>query len=325
MWNDWLKAPTYLWVESLVSSMSETTWKNEVTVEVKDEPISGSWAAKAQFCKAARCYAVEKGLYVKDVTREMIEATALGIRGYAELYASTPAAFPQPGGDGSASRNTSSSKPPGTAPAPAPTAKGKAGKRKEQVTSPDLQAVVSGGQAKATEENDADTQPEQKKPKKGGAGGNVTSKKERELKEFLALEAHSDNCMTAIAADMSANPASWGWAKEFVQQYKSLRTEILQLYADTKFFKEAKVAALSAKETSRLRKAYGLDYHSKLCEFCLQLGPKISSMGECTSKIRQMADAQATAVASVAGTPSKPSKASTRKPTRLASQASLSA
>ena len=79
------QAPTYLWVESLVSSMSETTWKNEVTVEVKDEPISGSWAAKAQFCKAARCYAVEKGLYVKDVTREMIEATALGIRGYAEL------------------------------------------------------------------------------------------------------------------------------------------------------------------------------------------------------------------------------------------------
>ena len=129
MWNDWLKAPTYLWVESLVSSMSETTWKNEVTVEVKDEPISGSWAAKAQFCKAARCYAVEKGLYVKDVTREMIEATALGIRGYAELYASTPAAFPQPGGDGSASKNTSGPKPPGTAPAPAPTAKGKAGKR----------------------------------------------------------------------------------------------------------------------------------------------------------------------------------------------------
>ena len=141
MWNDWLKAPTYLWVESLVSSMSETTWKNEVTVEVKDEPISGSWAEKAQFCKAARCYAVEKGLYAKDVAREMIAATALDIRGYAELYASTPAAFPQPGGDGSASKN-SGPKPPGAAPAPAPTAKGKAGKRKEQVTSPDLEAAA---------------------------------------------------------------------------------------------------------------------------------------------------------------------------------------
>ncbi|CAE7032303.1 unnamed protein product [Symbiodinium sp. CCMP2592] len=236
MFNDWLKAPTYLWVESLVSSMSETTWKNEVTVEVQDEPIVGSWAYKAQFCKAARCYAVEKGLYAKDVTREMIEATDLGVRGYAELYASTPAALPQPGGDGSASKTAP--KPggpiPTPSPAPAPKAKGKPGKT-EKAT---LEAMVGQGKV---EGNDETGQPETKKPRKGGAGGNVTSKKERELKEFLALEAQSDNCMTAIAADMSANPAAWSWAKDFVQQYKSLRTEIVQLYADTEFFKEAKI------------------------------------------------------------------------------------
>ena len=143
------------------------------------------------------------------------------------------------------------------------------------------------------------------------------------MKEFLALEAESDNVMSKIAASMTADPPAWTWAKDFAQQYRSLRTEILAMYADIEFFGQMKIAALSAKETSRLKKIYGLDYHSKLCEFCLQLGPKIVLMSECTSKIRSMSDAQASATS---GTPSKASSKGSKKkgPKRLASAASLS-
>ena len=328
MFNDWLKADTFLWVESLVSSASETAWMNEVTVE-SESPLSGSWAEKAEFCKAARVYAVEQKIQVKDVTTSMLEKSTLGIRGYAKLYESTPAAFPQPGGDGSASKQTSPEKP---APAPA-AAKAKAKGKAKAVKSGDGAGVPMGEnpmglgflamqEALAAPEADGPDEPSAtaKKPKKGA--GNPTGKKEREVKEFLALEAESE-VMSKIAASMAADPPAWTWAKDFAQQYRSLRTEILAMYADVEFFGQMKIAALSAKETSRLKKHYGLDYHSKLCEFCLQLGPKIVLMSECTSKIRSMSDAQASAIS---GTPSKASSKGSKKkgPKRSASAASLS-
>ena len=334
MFNDWLKADTFLWVESLVSSASETAWMNEVTVE-SESPLSGSWAEKAEFCKAARVYAVEQKIQVKDVTTSMLGNSTLGIRGYAKLYESTPAAYPQPGGDGSASKQISPEKPPAAAPA---VAKAKA-KGKAKAMKPGNGAEVPKGQnplgvgfsamqeALAASGDDGANNPDEgaaastKKPKKGG--GNPTGKKEREVKEFLALEAESDNVMSKIAASMTADPPAWTWAKDFAQQYRSLRTEILAMYADIEFFGQMKIAALSAKETSRLKKIYGLDYHSKLCEFCLQLGPKIVMMSECTSKIRSMSDAQATAIS---GTPSQASSQGSKKkgPKRSASAASLS-
>ncbi|CAE7761137.1 unnamed protein product [Symbiodinium sp. CCMP2456] len=315
-------ADTFLWVESLVSSSSETAWVNEVTVE-QDSPIAGSWSEKAEFCRAARVFAVEQKIQVKDVTTAMLDKTALGIRGYAKLYDSTPAAFPQPGGDGSAGKQTSPEKP---APAPG-AAKAKAkGKAKASKGTDDPMGLTDAGKAAtaATDEQDGanpgDDQPASKKPKKGG--GNPTGKKEREVKDFLALEAESDNVMSKIAASMGADPSAWTWAKDFAQQYRTLRTEIVAMYADVEFFSQAKVAALSAKETAKLKKMYGMDYHSKLCQFCLQLGPKISSMSEVTSKIKSMSDAMAVVAA---GTPSKStsSKTSKKGPKRQASTASL--
>ncbi|CAE7293625.1 unnamed protein product [Symbiodinium sp. CCMP2592] len=306
MYNDWLKADTYLWVESLVSTASETAWMNEVTVE-SENPLSGSWSEKAEFCKAVRVYAVEYQCAPKDVTLEMLQQTTLGVKGFAKLYESTPAAFPQPGGDGSASNNkqTAANPPAPAAPKAKPAAKGKAKAMKtgDGAQGPDGENPLLGSGGDGDEGQGAS-----KRPKKGA--GNPTGKKEREVKEFLALEAESDNVMSKIASSMSANPAVWSWAKDFVQQYRSLRTEILAMYADVEFFGQMKIAALSAKETSRLKKIYGLDYHSKLCEFCLQMGPKIAMMSECTSKIRSMSDAQAEAAA---GTPSKASTKSKKK------------
>ena len=190
----------------------------------------------------------------------MLEKSTLGIRGYAKLYESTLAAFPQPGGDGSASKQTSPEKP---APAPA-AAKAKAKGKAKAVKSGDGAGVPMGEnpmglgflamqEALAAPEADGPDEPAAtaKKPKKGA--GNPTGKKEREVKEFLALEAESDNVMSKIAASMAADPPAW---------YRSLRTEILAMYADIEFFGQMKIAALSAKETSRLKKHYGLDYHS---------------------------------------------------------------
>ena len=79
----------------------------------------------------------------------------------------------------------------------------------------------------------------------------------------------------------------------------------LKLYADQPFFNAAKVAALSHKQTQKLRKDYGEDYVAKLCEFCTALGPKIVLMAE-----EQMANAKRSAVETLqrqrSGIPAKP-------------------
>ncbi|CAE7223622.1 unnamed protein product, partial [Symbiodinium sp. KB8] len=284
MYNDWLKADTFLWVESLVATSSETAWVNEVTVE-HENPIAGSWTEKAEFCKAARVYAVEQKIQVKDVTTAMLEKTALGIRGYAKLYESTPAAFPQPGGDGSAGKQTSPEKPPAPA---AATAKAKAkGKAKASKAAGEPTVVIDAATAGMTapEEldgaNPGDDQPASKKPKK--SGGNPTGKKEREVKDFLAPEAESDNMMSKIAASMGADPSAWTWAKDFVQQYRTLRAEILAMYADIEFFSQAKVAALSTKETAKLKKMYGLEYANCFFFKDLEKGPEKTGLDDIAS------------------------------------------
>ena len=270
-------------------------------------------------------YAVEQKIQVKDVTTSMLENSTLGIRGYAKLYESTPAAYPQPGGDGSASKQIFPEKPPAAAPA---VAKAKA-KGKAKAMKPGNGAEVPKGQnpmgvgfsamqeALAASGDDGANNPDEgavastKKPKKGG--GNPTGKKEREVKEFLALEAESDNVMSKIAASMAADPPAWTWAKDFAQQYRSLRTEILAMYADIEFFGQMKIAALSAKETSRLKKSTGWIIIQSCASFVCSWA----------SKIRSMSDAQATAIS---GTPSKASSKGSEKkgPKRSASAASLS-
>ncbi|CAE7505717.1 unnamed protein product [Symbiodinium sp. CCMP2592] len=311
-WNSWLKADTYLWVESLVATSSQTEWINRVTIQATDN-VASSWSETLDYCKAVRAFSCEKDVAIKDITKDMLEQHELGLKGLAKLYETLPNAKPQPGrGDG-----TCNAKLPHPAAAPAPSAakakaKGKAKSAAGEGGDDPMGSAPNGGLP--PDDVDEEKNPAKKAKKSAQASG--TAKKERELKEYLAMEAQSDNSMTAVTADMSKDPAAWSWAKDFVHTYKLLRTEIVQLYADNEFFKEAKVAALSTKETSRLRKTYGIDYHSKLCEWCCQLGPKIQGMYECTTKIRQMADAHANAMI-------PPSVKAPRKPKRSASQASL--
>ena len=292
-----------------------------MTVQAQDN-VDSSWANRLEYCKAVRVFAAESKVAIKDVTKDMLEGHELGIKGLAGLYESTPSARPQPGGDGTCTAATPQIG--GAAPV---AAKAKARGKKaagptEAASAPaahgddPTQGINADGSTEAAEENNKN-----KKSKKTAASKTSTiTKKERELKEFLAMEAQSDQTMNEVTASMGKDPGSWSWAQDFIKGYAAFRKDILELYADNEFFRQAKVAALSSKETQRLKKELKDDYLTMLCEFTCKLGPKIQGMYECTVKIRQMAAAQASAVAS----PKPSSKGSSRKPKRSASQASLS-
>ena len=74
LFNDWLGAETFLWVETLVSQVSESTWKSIVTVQTR-QTIPGSWAAKLEFSKAARAYSAETGTALGNVDEALLKGT----------------------------------------------------------------------------------------------------------------------------------------------------------------------------------------------------------------------------------------------------------
>ena len=282
-WNDWLQADTYLWVEQLVRTSSEAAWINTVTVQ-STETVPGSWASKLEYSKAARAYAAENNVGVNAVTPELLAKHPLGVRGWSESFEGNPRAQPRPGGDGS-------------------NCKAPAAKKASDVQNKEPPAAQSSMPGAKRDNFEAFYMPDgsnkdsgdEPKPKKHKKGENSTGKKEREVKELLAAEQQSDNTMTIISADMLRDPTWWQWAKDAVSTYKDHRKEVLKLYADNPFFSSAKVAALSPKQTQRLRRDHKDDYLARLCEFCSNLGPKITLMAEASFQIEQMAAAKRSA------------------------------
>ena len=259
---------------------SEAAWVSTVTVSSQDA-VPGSFAEKVEFSKAARVYAAETGTALAAVTMGMLNKTNLGMKGYAGNEAK-----PKVGGDGTCTKpparkgcsQASPSKPNGESTMVQPP--GQPGKR-------DFDRFYMDAPKDVKDPNDKIV----KKPRKGG-GENSMGRKEKEVKELLAQEQASDIAMTAVAAGMTRDPAWWAWARESVNSYKAHRVQVVALYADEPFFTAVKVAALSPKETIKLRKDYKQDYIAKLCEFCTVLGPKILLMAEASFQIQQMADAK---------------------------------
>ena len=272
---------------------------NTVTVESR-EAVQGSWTQKVQECKAIRAFAAIKQKKPNDVTLVQIEKTDLGVKGYAELYDRCPSAAPKPGGDGSAAKpgGKKRSAPAGEEPKPADAAPGNPG-------------------------ND--------KPGKAAKRDNTASVKEKEVRELLALEQSSDNTMTSIATSMAQEPQWWLWARDAVNLYKQERTEVLKIYVDKPWFQDFKVAALSPKETQKVKKALGEDYVGKLVEYITVLGPKIQSMAQAAFQVEHMARAKRTTAESLNQRSAPKSKASKAKakgkakggPARRASSKSL--
>ena len=267
---------------------SEAAWVSTVTVSSQDS-VPGSFAEKVEFSKAARVYAAETGTSLGAVTMSMLQKTNLGLKGYAGKFDTTPEAKPRPGGDGTCA------KPPARKPnSPTPEPQGQA----SQVAKPptenpgkrDFDSFYQDNSGKNSAKDPKD--PDEKIVKKNRKGENSVGRKEKEVKELLAQEQASDNAMTVVAAGMTRDPQWWAWARESVNSYKAHRTQVVALYADQPFFTAAKVAALSPKETMKLRKDYKDDYLAKLCEFCTVLGPKILLMAEASFQIQQMADAK---------------------------------
>lgn len=271
-------------MEHLISTSNLQEWRSTVSVECT-ETIPGSWAEKVEISKAMRCYAVETGARLVDVSEDDVRNSELGVAGYAALFEKTPAALPKAGGDGSAA---------------------KGGKKRN---TPEESGVVGGP---GGEEPPAEEAGNNKSKKTRSSGGNLAGKKEKEVKELLAQEQSSDNTMSTITIQMGKGDAtSWAWASGFVKNY----------YADNPFFQAMKVAVLSAKELQKV-KDYKDQYLPKLCDFVSILGPKILAMAEASSQISLMSAAKANA--SLAGQPAKSAKAKGQsKIKRAASAASI--
>ena len=255
-------------------------WRNTVTIEAR-ETIPGSWAERVEQSKAIRAFAAANNKKIQDVGLDMVQKTDMGIKGYAALYAQLPQAAPKTGGDG-----TNSKPPP-----PAPQGnKRRAGGNAAQEVSAAL------GQADDQNQDGLDNKnpdgQETNNPKKRKTKDQMGPKKEREVRELLAMEQSSDNCMALVATAMQKDPAWWSWATAAVQSYRDCRQEVLKGYCDEPFFQSLKVAALSPKETQKLKKQYAEDYVTKLVQFTTSLGPKIQEMSEAAYQIESMASAK---------------------------------
>ncbi|CAE7311876.1 unnamed protein product, partial [Symbiodinium sp. CCMP2592] len=242
LYNDWLDAMTYFWVETLISSSNEQQWTN--TVSEKD-----------------------------------VAETTLGIKGYAELYKTmspeAQANFPRKDGSNNAAF-TKTGKDAVEA--------GRANKRTKQA------AEEADGNGSPGPDG-SDTPNPKTKTKKDQTG----PKKEKEVKEFLAMEQSSDVAIGRVMHEKAKNPDGWTWASDLLASYKNFRTEVLKLYCDNPDFQSLKVAALSPKESAKIKKEHGDGYVGKLVEFVTVLGPPITKMAEAAFQIEQMASAKLSA------------------------------
>ena len=241
------------------------------------QTIPGSWAAKLEFSKAVRAYSAETGTSIGNVDKALLAGTELGIQGWAEKF-STLGLDPRAksGGDGS-NQHTNAGKRPRAKAAPAPA----------QTSGADVNPPAQEGAGGTPGEEGQPT-----KRAKNSKGENLVTKKEKEMKELLAQEQASDIEMTRIAANISRDPTWWGWAAEVVAEYKRHRATVLKMYSDNPFFMACKVAALSPKESSKLRKENKDNYLPQLCDFCTSLGPPISRMTEASFQLKDMAAAK---------------------------------
>ena len=164
------------------------------------------------FSKAARAYSSETGTPIGNVDESMLEATDLGVAGWAHKFeALGDMVKSKPGSDGC------------NKPIP---------KRAAQKRAVEPQQQAAAGHegspgAQATGEGNGEGPANPKKAKTKG-GVNLTNKKEKEMKELLAQEQASDIEMTKIAMDMSKRPQWWSWATEVVAGYKRHRSNVLR-------------------------------------------------------------------------------------------------
>ncbi|CAE7826908.1 unnamed protein product [Symbiodinium necroappetens] len=272
-YNDWLGAETYFWVETLISSCNLQEWTNTVTVETTDT-VSGSMAAKVTACKAMRAYAVHHNKQLQEVTEEAVASSSLGLKGWAELYDGMPQeahkSFPKSDGSNNqpfeATGNTAVQKAKRAKVAVDPAGAGDA-------VPPSTEDDKAGGKTKVKKDQTA-------------------SKKEKEIKEFLAMEQSSDVTMSRVMGEIGRNAAGWSWATDLIGTYKQHRTQVLKLYCDNTEFQSLKIAALSPKESQKLKKEFGDSYVSKLVEFVTVLGPAIEQMSRCALQVQEMATAK---------------------------------
>ncbi|CAE7556638.1 unnamed protein product [Symbiodinium microadriaticum] len=266
---------TYFWVETLICSTNEQQWTNTVTIEAT-EAVPNSLAEKVIVCKAMRAYAHSMKRPLGSVTEQEVAETKLGIKGYAELYATVAEHIGTPKMDGS-------NNPPFPSTGNSAVTEGKTKKNKRAKQQEDDQQPAGDD-----DKENSNPDPTPKKPRKDQTG----PRKEKEVKELLAMEQSSDVSMGRIMSEFGKNPADWSWAKELIADYKTYRTEVLRLYADVAGFQSLKVAALSPKESAKVKKEWGEGYVGKLVEFVTVAGPQIQKMAEAAFGIEKMAAAK---------------------------------
>ncbi|CAE7468760.1 unnamed protein product, partial [Symbiodinium microadriaticum] len=273
LYNDWLDTQTYFWVETLISSTNEQQWTNTVTIEAT-EAVPNSLAEKVILCKAMRAYAHAMKKPLGSVTEKEVADSKLGLKGYAELYTTLAEHIGTPKMDGSNNA-------PFAHTGMAAVTEGKNKRAKQQ--------VMDDQQPAGDDEKENSTpDPTPKKPRKDQTG----PRKEKEVKELLAMEQSSDVSMGRIMSEFGKNPADWSWAKELIADYKTYRTEVLRLYCEVPGLQSLKVAALSPKESAKVKKEWGEGYVGKLVEFVTVAGPQIQKMAEAAFGIEKMSAAK---------------------------------
>ena len=289
-----------------MTSSNTQEWTNTVTVESTDT-ISDSLAAKVVACKAMRAYANHHKKQLQEVSEDDVASSSLGLKGWAELYDGLPQealkSFPKC--DGS---NNQPFKDTGDA------AVQKA--KRAKVAAAEVPATPDGLPPAQEEDKSSSGKSKVKKDQ-------TASRKEKEIKEFLAMEQSSDVAMSRVMGEMSKNADGWSWATDLIGTYKQYRTEVLKLYAANVEFQSLKIAALSPRESQKLKREFGESYVSKLVEFVTVLGPAIEKMSQCAFQVQEMASAKDAATKAASAPKPKAKAKSKGKLRRSASAKSL--
>ena len=262
--NVFLQAPCYLYIRKLVTSSSETEWKE--TVEAHNSVKV--WSEKAKVCKARRHFAMCNGMKMEAVSESMVRESKEGIDTWAEVQVVAGVA--------------------GVAvPAlPMSAASGK-GKAKAKAQGKRVYQEVGAG----TEDGEAVDRKVKVGTTKAASAANLVTKAEQEAKHTIALytqvEMELENMQRAAATD----PQTWSWAQHFLTEAAGLQQQIkAKEHSMGTFTGRFKAAALSAATMKQLRKEVGEQYLGKLMEYSSSTKDKLAELSMVVERVRVMSE-----------------------------------
>jgi hypothetical protein len=113
---------------------------------------------------------------------------------------------------------------------------------------------------------------------------------------FMSTKVQLSHDLTALTAEILANPTEWQWASDFMKNIASLEIDLETGKNEREsFYKSMVAAALSPGALKVFKKKHGPDYHPNLLRVLDGLRPCVDKMASALTKVKDMASANSSA------------------------------